>query len=121
MSVFIVLISLHFIISFPKNWRYFSLAYIMFCSISPPSPDINIICPKIQRQSLVVWNLGSSNMCFLVCCRHIQNFINCHNRSISTPSSRDSKYHNVWTKGELLDFVVMIASQSRVDFIDAFT
>ncbi|KAG6435684.1 hypothetical protein SASPL_100559 [Salvia splendens] len=35
----------------------------------------------------------------LVCCRDIQNLISYHNRSFSTSSSRDFKYHNVWAKG----------------------
>ncbi|KAF8380413.1 hypothetical protein HHK36_027899 [Tetracentron sinense] len=31
--------------------------------------------------------------------RYGKNFVGCNNRPVSTPSRRDSKYHNVWTKG----------------------
>lgn len=59
----------------------------------------------------MILNLVVLTWC-LLCCRDIQNFISYHNWSISTPSSRDCKYHIVWTKGELL--VAEIATQCKV-------
>lgn len=60
----------------------------------------------------MILNLVDQTWCLLVCCRDIQNFISYHNWPISTPSSRDCKYHIVWTKGELL-VAADIATQSK--------
>lgn len=69
----------------------------------------------------MVLNLVDLTWYSLVFCRDFQNFISYHNRPISTPSSRDYKYHNVWAEGELFLADIVIQSKVTVEVLSYFS